>query len=171
MTRRIFIFCLFIVFFSCDLSKEENKVENLNNESELITKLPKVNFLKDFSIKFIENNEIDQWTKFISFKESIESISNLDPKGITFYLDELEKKIEELLSSSVPKNFDSPPIISRIKLIQMQVMKSKFYSENQENKKLELALNEMYKYYNALLKRMISFVEEEGAIPGAKENQ
>ena len=53
----------------------------------------------------------------------------------------------------------------------MQVMKSKFYSENQENKKLELALNEMYKYYNALLKRMISFVEEEGAIPGAKENQ
>ena len=46
-----------------------------------------------------------------------------------------------------------------------------FYSENQENKKLELALNEMYKYYNALLKRMISFVEEEGAIPGAKENQ
>ena len=171
MTRCIKILSLCIIFFSCELSKEENKVENLNNESELLTKLPKVDFLEDFSNQFIEDNDIDQWTKFISFKESIESISNLDPKGITFYLDELEKKIEELLSSSIPKNFDSPPIISRIKLIQMQVMKSKFYSENQENKKLELALNEMYKYYNALLKRMISFVEEERAIPGAKENQ
>ena len=171
MTRRIFIFCLFIVFFSCDLSKEEKKVENLNNESELITKLPKVNFLKDFSIEFIENNEIDQWTKFISFKESIESISNLDPQGITFYLDELEKKIEELLSSSMPEKFNSPPIISRIKLIQMQVMKCRFYSENQQNNKLEPALSEMYKYYNSLLKRMISLVEEESVLPEVDKNQ
>ena len=165
MTRCIKILSLCIIFFSCDLSKEENKVENLNNESELITKIPKVDFSKNFSIEFIENNEIDQWTKFISFKESIESISNLDPQGITFYLDELEKKIDELLSSSIPEKFNSPSIISRIKLIQMQVMKCRFYSENQQNNKLELALSEMYKYYNSLLKRMISFVEEESALP------
>ncbi len=171
MARRIFVFCLFVFVFSCDLSKKENKVENLNNESELITKLPKVDFSKDFSIEFIENNDIDQWDKFISFKESIESISNLDPQGITFYLDELEKKIEELLSSSIPKKFNSPPIISRIKLIQMQVMKCRFYSENQQNNKLEPALNEMYKYYNSLLKRMISLVEEESALPEVDENQ
>ena len=105
----------------------------------------------------------------------IQSCNSRSPEDDAKYVFEVgsnvEKKIETLLSSSIPKNFDSPPIVSMIKLIQMQVMKSKFYSENQENKKLELALNEMYKYYNALLKRMISFVEEEGAIPGAKENQ
>ena len=101
MTRCIKILSLCIIFFSCDLSKEENKVENLNNESELLTKLPKVDFLEDFSNQFIEDNDIDQWTKFISFKESIESISNLDPKGITFYLDELEKKIQEFISAGI----------------------------------------------------------------------
>ena len=98
-------------------------------------------------------------------------ISNLDPQGITFYLDELEKKIEELLSSSMPEKFNSPPIISRIKLIQMQVMKCRFYSENQQNNKLEPALSEMYKYYNSLLKRMISLVEEESVLPGVDKNQ
>ena len=54
MTRCIKILSLCIIFFSCDLSKEENKVENLNNESELLTKLPKVDFLEDFSNQFIE---------------------------------------------------------------------------------------------------------------------
>ena len=44
-------------------------------------------------------------------------------------------------------------------------MKCKFYSENQENNKLATALNEMYRYYNSLLERMISFVEEEKALP------
>ena len=48
----------------------------------------------------------------------------------------------------MPEKFNSPPIISRIKLIQMQVMKCRFYSENQQNNKLEPALSEMYKYYN-----------------------
>ncbi len=71
----------------------------------------------------------------------------------------------------MPEKFNSPPIISRIKLIQMQVMKCRFYSENQQNNKLEPALNEMYKYYNSLLKRMISLVEEESAFPEVDKNQ
>tara|TARA_B100000287_G_scaffold433655_1_gene495897 strand:- start:847 stop:1362 length:516 start_codon:yes stop_codon:yes gene_type:complete len=165
MTRFIIIFNLTIFIFSCDLSKKNDKDKTYNKESELISELPKVDFLNDFSLDFIEKNEIDQWTKFISFKESIESISNLDPQGITFYLDELEKKIQELLDSSIPEKFNSPTILSRIKVIQMQVMKCKFYSENQENNKLGPALSEMYRYYNSLLQRMISFVEEEKALP------
>ena len=47
----------------------------------------------------------------------------------------------------------------------MQVMKCKFYSENKQSKKLEGALKELYQYYNILLRRMISYVEEEKVIP------
>ena len=53
----------------------------------------------------------------------------------------------------------------------MQVMKCKFYSENQESEKLEKALKDLNQYYNFLLSRMISFAEEVEAIPEEKENQ
>ena len=75
------------------------------------------------------------------------------------------------IASTKPKSFDAAPIISRIKVIQMQVMKCKFYSENQESEKLEMALKNLNQYYNFLLSRMISFAEEAKAIPEEKENQ
>ncbi len=171
MIRHLFFLISTLIFFSCNSSPKKNKVETLTKDSITSAKFSEVKFLKEFSNEFIINNHLDQWVEFISFKESIESISNMDPKGITFYLDELGKKTEELLESSKPKSFDAAPIISRIKVIQMQVMKCKFYSENQESEKLEKALKNLNQYYNFLLSRMISFTEEVEAIPEEKENQ
>jgi hypothetical protein len=165
MVRTLLFLISPALLFSCNFSTKKNQVATKVKDSIISPKLPEVNFLDEFSQEFILENKINEWTKFISFKESIEGISDLDPKGITFYLDELEKKTEDLLKSSKPDDFNESPIISRIKVIHMQVMKCKFYSENKQSKKLEGALKELYQYYNILLRRMISYVEEEKVIP------
>ena len=158
---RALLFLIFpILFFSCNFSTKKNQTITKIKDSIISPNLPEVNFLDDFSQEFVLENEINEWVEFISFKESIEGVSDLDPKGITFYLDELEKHTQKLLKSSKPEIFDNPPIISRIKVIHMQVMKCKFYSKNQQSKKLEESLKELYEYYNFLLNRMISNVEE-----------
>ena len=62
--------------------------------------------LTQFSEEFIAENKIDQWPDFIKFKESIEDLSKLNPKGVIIFLSELFKVTKKLLQSPFPKNFD-----------------------------------------------------------------
>ncbi len=116
--------------------------------------------LNQFTSEFILKNKIDEWPDFIQFKESIEDLSKLNPKGVIIFLSELYKITTQLLQSPFPKNFDGLPVYSRIKVVQTQIIKCHFYASNNEIKKLNDSLDELYVEYNILLNRMVSFIEE-----------
>ena len=87
-------------------------------------------------------------------------MSKLHPKGVIFFLSELYKITTQLLQSPFPKNFDGLPVYSRIKVVQTQIIKCHFYASNNQSKKLNDSLDELYVEYNILLNRMVSFIEE-----------
>jgi len=116
--------------------------------------------LSQFSPEFILQNKIDEWPDFILFKESMEDLSQLNPKGVIIFLSELDKIIRRLIQSPFPKTFDGLPIYSRIKVVQTQIIKCHFYASNNQSKKLNDSMDELYLEYNILLNRMVSFVEE-----------
>jgi len=116
--------------------------------------------LTQFTSEFILKNKIDKWQDFIMFKESMEDLSKLNPKGVIIFLSELNKVTKQLLNSPFPKTFDGLPIYSRIKVVQTQIIKSHFYASNNQSKKLNDSLDELYLEYNILLNRMVSYVEE-----------
>ena len=116
--------------------------------------------LNQFTSEFILKNKIDEWPDFIQFKESIEDLSKLNPKGVIIFLSELYKITTQLLQSPFPKNFDGLPVYSRIKVVQTQIIKCHFYASNNQSKKLNDSLDELYLEYNILLNRMVSFIEE-----------
>tara|TARA_B100001769_G_C21909439_1_gene490770 strand:+ start:42 stop:608 length:567 start_codon:yes stop_codon:yes gene_type:complete len=116
--------------------------------------------LTQFTSDFILKNKIDEWPDFILFKESMEDLSKLNPKGVIIFLSELYKITKQLLQSPFPKTFDGLPVYSRIKVVQTQIIKCHFYASNNQSQKLNNSLDELYLEYNILLSRMVSFVEE-----------
>ena len=116
--------------------------------------------LTQFPPEFILKNKIDKWPDFILFKESMEDLSKLNPKGVIIFLSELDKITKRLIQSTFPKTFDGLPIYSRIKVVQTQIIKCHFYASNNQSKKLNDSMDELYLEYNILLNRMVSFVEE-----------
>ena len=65
-----------------------------------------------------------------------------------------------MIKAPFPENYDKLPIYGRIKVVHTLVIKCHFYAVNQQNEKLNRALEELYFEYNVLLKRMISMAEE-----------
>ena len=155
------IFLLLFFFTSCKKNIESKQAISNEVKDSLTIDTPK-NAVKltQFSEEFIVENKIDQWPDFIKFKESIEDLSKLNPKGVIIFLSELFKVTKKLLQSPFPKNFDGLPVYSRVKVVQTKIIKCHFYASNNQSKKLNKSLDELYLEYNILLKRMISFIEE-----------
>ena len=73
----------------------------------------------------------------------------------------LSINIEKLEKSEFPEIFDKPQILSRLKLIRMQTLKTKYFTEFYSKDSIKPALNELYIYYNALIERMVSITKED----------
>ena len=155
------IILLTLLFISCNNNAlVKTASENKLIDSLFITTPENAIKLTQFTSDFILKNKIDEWPDFISFKESMEDLSKLNPKGVIIFLSELYKITKQLLQSPFPKTFDGLPIYSRIKVVQTQIIKCHFYASNNQSQKLNNSLDELYLEYNILLNRMISFVEE-----------
>ncbi len=155
------IILLTSLFISCNNNAlVKTASENKLIDSLFITTPENAIKLTQFTSDFILKNKIDEWPDFISFKESMEDLSKLNPKGVIIFLSELYKITKQLLQSPFPKTFDGLPVYSRIKVVQTQIIKCHFYASNNQSQKLNNSLDELYLEYNVLLNRMISFVEE-----------
>ena len=155
------IILLTLLFISCNNNAlVKSASENKLLDSLFITTPENAVKLTQFTSDFILKNKIDEWPDFILFKESMEDLSKLNPKGVIIFLSELYKITKQLLQSPFPKTFDGLPIYSRIKVVQTQIIKCHFYASNNQSQKLNNSLDELYLEYNILLSRMVSFVEE-----------
>ena len=155
------IILLTSLFISCNNNAlVKTASENKLIDSLFITTPENAIKLTQFTSDFILQNKIDEWPDFILFKESMEDLSKLNPKGVIIFLSELYKITKQLLQSPFPKTFDGLPVYSRIKVVQTQIIKCHFYASNNQSQKLNNSLDELYLEYNILLNRMISFVEE-----------
>ena len=155
------IILLTSLFISCNNNAlVKTASENKLIDSLFITTPENAIKLTQFTSDFILKNKIDEWPDFILFKESMEDLSKLNPKGVIIFLSELYKITKQLLQSPFPKTFDGLPVYSRIKVVQTQIIKCHFYASNNQSLKLNNSLDKLYLEYNILLSRMVSFVEE-----------
>ena len=161
MLRYFSIVLMIICLFSCEEKKSDTSSIIDRTKDKLTISAPDHSTqLTQLTPKFIEENNIDQWTQFKKFKDAIEDMTQLNPEGIMTFISELYKITSTLLKSPFPEKFDKLPIYSRIKVVQTQIIKSHFYAANKQNEKLNQSLDELYLEYNILLNRMISMAEE-----------
>ena len=160
MKFQLHIFILFFSFFSCKGPVKIDKIEK-NNDSIFSIALKEKITLKSFPENFFKSNGIDDWDSFERFQSSVEGMSKMNPKSLDVFLNGLSINIEKLEKSELPEIFNKPQILSRLKLIRMQVLKAKYFTEYYTKDSIKPALNELYSYYNSLIEGMIAITKED----------
>lgn len=160
MKFQLHIFILFFSFFSCRGPVKMDKIEK-NNDSIFSIALKEKITLKSFPENFFKLNGIDEWDSFERFQSSVEGMSKMNPKSLDVFLNGLSINIEKLEKSEFPEIFNKPQILSRLKLLRMQALKAKYFTEYYTKDSIKPALIELYSYYNSLIERMITISKED----------
>ncbi len=160
MKFQLHIFILFFSFFSCRGPVKIDKIEK-NNDSIFSIALKEKIILKSFPENFFKSNGIDDWDSFERFQSSVEGMSKMNPKSLDVFLNGLSINIEKLEKSEFPEIFNKPQILSRLKLLRMQALKAKYFTEYYTKDSIKPALIELYSYYNSLIERMITVSKED----------
>ena len=160
MKFQLHVFILFFSFFSCRGPVKIDKIEK-NNDSIFSIALKEKITLKSFPKNFFKLNGIDDWDSFERFQSSVEGMSKMNPKSLDVFLNGLSINIEKLENSEFPEIFNKPQILSRLKLLRMQTLKTKYFTVYYTKDSIKPALNELYSYYNSLIERMITISKED----------
>jgi hypothetical protein len=159
---RFLVIVLLLTIFSCGEQKTTPiaPATQETQDSLAINTPDTAQQLIQLSPDFLNENQINEWSDFIKFKNAIEDMTQLNPAGIMTFLSELYKITSEMLKAPFPEAFDKISIYSRIKVVQTQIIKCHYYASNNQNQPLNSALDKLYQEYNILLRRMIALAEE-----------
>lgn len=105
--------------------------------------------------------------EFSAFTKSMEGLTKLKPEGISPFLLGVIIKCNNLLGSSIPVPFDTPEIKSRLKVVKTELLKSRYYSLQEQQQELDESFKSLFQAYTAYLKRIEDFsldVQQEGMI-------
>ena len=160
MKFQLHIFIMVFLFLSCREPVNMDKIEN-NNDSIFSKALKEKITLKSFPENFFKLNGIDDWDSFERFQSSVEGMSKMNPKSLDVFLNGLSINIEKLEKGEFPERFNKPQILSRLKLLRMQALKAKYFTEYYTKDSIKPALIELYSYYNSLIERMITISKED----------
>jgi len=160
MKFQLHLFIMVFLLFSCRGPVKTDKIKK-NNDSIFFNALKEKIILKSFPDNFFKVNGIDDWDSFERFQSSVEGMSKMNPKSLDVFLNGLSINIEKLEKSEFPEIFDNPQILSRLKLLRMQSLKAKYFTEFYTKDSIKPALNELYSYYNSLIERMITITKED----------
>ena len=150
-----------LVFFlsvsSCQINISKSKKdqsEALDSISQPIAELPEARtFFTPKNTKVLDStlylNEA-----FIVFRKNIETLSKLDPTSLDLYLSASLGASNKLMNVTLPIGFEVPAINSRVRVVKTQLLRCKYYSQQEDFESLNLGLIELFDSYDILLKRI-----------------
>ena len=162
MFKKIGSILLILSLMACNSSVQNTKqTKDTARDSVVITTSKSIVDIKKLPEDFFANNNVEKWENFTRFNEAIEDLTALNTDDIEVFLEEILIKTKELQTGAIPKEFDTPQIRGRMKLVRMQTMKSIYFTKHYTEDSLDNSLDKLYQFYNVLLDRMISLTEEE----------
>ena len=117
--------------------------------------------LVDYPKEFLIANELEEWEGFEKLHESMERLKELNFDGVEVDLIGLSARVKSLRAGPLPQNLEVPQIISRLKVVEMQVQKARYFTQHYKKDSLIPALNLLYDYYNYFVSRMVSLQNED----------
>ena len=162
-----------LVFFLSVTSCEINTSKSKNDQSEALDSIAQpIAILPEARTFFIpKNTKVLDSTLYLNeafnvFKKNIETLSELDPTSLDLYIIASLGSSNKLLNATLPVNFDVPAINSRIRVVKTQLLRCKYYSQQEDFELLNLGLTELFDSYDILLKRIDDIALSEDALSG-----
>ena len=162
-----------LVFFLSVTSCEINTSRSKNDQSEALDSIAQpIATLPEARTFFIpKNTKVLDSTLYLNeafnvFKKNIETLSKLDPTSLDLYIIASLGSSNKLLNATLPAGFDVPAINSRIRVVKTQLLRCKYYSQQEDFELLNLGLTELFDSYDILLKRIDDIALSEDALSG-----
>lgn len=168
--RNFFLLLMVIVFSSCNSNK--NAITDSQTTELVLDSLgsPKLK-LTHYPEEFIEAYELEEWKDFEKLYESMERLKELNFDGIEVDLIALSSRIKELRSGPLPRKLEVPQIKSRIKVVEMQVQKARYFTKHYKKDSLIPSLILLYEYFNGFVSRMESLENEDQEFENIKNKE
>lgn len=120
--------------------------------------------LAEYPEAFLKENGLEEWEEFIDLYDSFERLKELDLRDVQVNIIGISARVKKLVSNSLPGGFEAPQIRSRLKVVQMQTQKSRYFTKYYKEDSLVPSLKKLYENYNALLERMQVLKQEESTV-------
>ena len=160
-----------LVFFLSVTSCEINTSRSKNDQSEALDSIAQpITTLPEARTFFMpKNTKVLDSTLYLNeafnvFKKNIETLSKLDPTSLDLYIIASLGSSNKLLNATLPAGFDVPAINSRIRVVKTQLLRCKYYSQQEDFELLNLGLTELFDSYDILLKRIDDIALSEDAL-------
>ena len=124
-----------------------------------------INYPEDFLIQ----NELEDWETYKDLHQALERLKDLNFDGIEVDLIALTTRVKRLRTGSIPRKLNTPQITSRLKVVEMQIMKARYFTKYYKQDSLLPAVELVYEYYNDFVKRMVSLQEETQSLDDSEE--
>jgi hypothetical protein len=161
---RFIVFGFLLFIYSCGNKKTEVTNENIVQEDSLVkidltNSENKIIYLPS-NIKVLDTTLFSN-RNFSKFKESIEALEDLNKITIDEYLFAAIVASSAVINSQLPKDFEIPAVKSRLRVVKTNLLKSRFYSQQEDMESLTKTLDEVFESYNILLKRIDDLIVSE----------
>ena len=155
-----------LMFISC-LGENELKgtISSTIEKSTLLDPTKEIRFeLIDYPKDFLEENGLQDWDEFKRLYDAMDRLKELDLRDVEVNIIGISALLNELVSDNLPDQFEIPQIRSRLKVVQMQAQKSRYFTRHYKKDSLIPSIKFLYNYYNSIISRMITIKQEETAV-------
>ncbi|MDA8699310.1 hypothetical protein N9M11_04270 [Flavobacteriaceae bacterium] len=161
---RFIVFGFLLFIYSCGNKKTEVTNENVVQKDSLV-KIDLTNSENKIiyvpsNIKVLDTTLFSN-RNFSKFKESIEALEDLNKITIDEYLFAAIVASSAVINSQLPKDFEIPAVKSRLRVVKTNLLKSRFYAQQEDMESLTKTLDEVFGSYNILLKRIDDLIVSE----------
>ena len=161
---RFIVFGFLLFIYSCGNKKTEVTNENVVQKDSLVkidltNSENKIIYLPS-NIKVLDTTLFSN-RNFSKFKESIEALEDLNKITIDEYLFAAIVASSAVINSQLPKDFEIPAVKSRLRVVKTNLLKSRFYAQQEDMESLTKTLDEVFESYNILLKRIDDLIVSE----------
>lgn len=161
LDRFFFVLILAIIFSSCNNDKNKNGETASDKNEILLDSLSSPNLeLIEYPKEFISDHQLEDWEGFEKLHQSMERLKELNFNGIQVDLIALSSHIKKLRSGPLPRELEIPQIKSRLKVVEMQVQKARYFTQHYKADSLIPSLSLLYQYYNGFILRMVALQNE-----------
>jgi len=165
MKKIEYLFLLLMILQSCN-NTDQAVPSGPKVDSKDSLKLNQViNFnLIEYPAVFLKSEGLEEWQDFKKLHESLKRLSDLNIRDVQVDLLALSGRLKEVSKKTLPGTLEVPQIRSRLKVVEMQAQKSRYFTKYYREDSLILSLNKLYESYNALVSRMTTLGAENAAV-------
>ena len=130
------------MFISCVGENElKGTISSTIEKSTLLDPTKEIRFeLIDYPKDFLEENGLQDWDEFKRLYDAMDRLKELDLRDVEVNIIGISALLNELVSDNLPDQFEIPQIRSRLKVVQMQAQKSRYFTRHYKKDSLIDAL-------------------------------